>query len=168
MSISASLLPELDQEMEKTRKVLERLPMDRFDWKPHEKSFSLGDLGNHTARIFGWGIETMVTESFDLEPEEGDPPQPPVARNVEDLLRAFDDGATRFRGAVAEASDEAFMAPWTLHRKGQPLFTLPRMAVIRTMILNHLIHHRGQLSVYLRLQDVPVPALYGPSADEAS
>lgn len=168
MSMSQALLPELDQEIARTRRVLERLPMDRYDWKPHEKSFSLGDLGNHTARLLGWGTETLATESLDLEPDEGELPQPQAVRETEGLLVAFDEGAAAFRKAVEEASDEDFMQPWTLLRNGDPLFTLPRVAVIRNMILNHLIHHRGQLSVYLRLNDVPVPALYGPSADEAS
>ena len=91
---------------------------------------------------------------------------PPVVRSVEDLLSAFDRNQAGFRQAVADASDDAFMASWTLSRSGEPLFTLPRVAVIRSMILNHLIHHRAQLGVYLRLNDVPVPAVYGPSADE--
>ncbi len=169
MSMSQALLPELDQEIGKTRKVLERLPMERFDWKPHEKSFSLGELGNHTARILGWGTQTLVTESFEMEPEgEEGPPEPPVARDRASLLAAFDEGASEFRKAVEGATDEALMAPWSLYQKGQALFTLPRMAVIRSMIMNHLIHHRGQLSVYLRMNDVPVPSIYGPSADEAS
>jgi len=168
MPMNQALLPELDQEIAKTRKVLERLPLDRYDWKPHEKSFSLGDLGNHTARLLGWGTETLTTDSLDLEPEEGEVPQPPPARDTEALLEAFDEGAAAFRRAVEEATDEALMESWSLLRKGDPLFTLPRVAVVRNMILNHLIHHRGQLSVYLRLNDVPVPTLYGPSADEAS
>ena len=166
MSMSQALLPEFDQEMAKTRKMLERVPMDRFDWKPHEKSFSMGELANHVARLPGWGKETMVTESMDLAPEGGELPMPPVVRTVEDLLSAFDRNQAGFRQAVADASDDAFMASWTLSRSGEPLFTLPRVAVIRSMILNHLIHHRAQLGLYLRLNDVPVPAVSGPSADE--
>lgn len=168
MSLSKALLPELDQEIATTRKVLKRIPMDRFDWKPHEKSFSLGELGNHTAQVLGWGAQTLAKDKMDLEPEDGPLPRPPVARTDQDLLQAFDEGAASFRDAVERASDEELMTPWTLLQKGQTLFTLPRMAVIRTMILNHLIHHRGQLSVYLRLNEVPVPSIYGPSADEAA
>lgn len=168
MSLSQALLPELDQEVATTRKLLERIPMDRFDWKPHEKSFSLGELGNHTAQLLDWGVQTLATEKMDLEPEDGPLPRPPVARTVQDLLQTFDEGTSSFRDVVERASDEELMTPWTLLQKGQILFTLPRMAVIRTMILNHLIHHRGQLSVYLRLNDVPVPSIYGPSADEGS
>lgn len=168
MSLSQALLPELDREIATTRKVLERIPMDRFDWKPHERSFSMGELGNHAAQVPVWGVQTLATERMDLEPEEGPRPRPPVARTVEELLQTFDEGSSSFRNAVERASDEELMTPWTLLRKGQTLFTLPRMAVIRTMFLNHLIHHRGQLSVYLRLNDVPVPSIYGPSADEAS
>lgn len=166
MSISASILPELDQEMVKTRKVLERVPLDRFDWKPHEKSFSLGELSNHLARLLGWGRETMATESLDLAPEGGEVEVPPVARTGEGLLGIFDEEAEAFRKAIEDASDEAFMTQWTLLMGGETFFILPRVVVIREMILNHMVHHRGQLTVYLRLNDVPVPALYGPSADE--
>ncbi len=107
MSMSQALLPEFDQEMAKTRKMLERVPMDRFDWKPHEKSFSMGELANHVARLPGWGKETMVTESMDLAPEGGEIPMPPVVRTVEDLLSAFDRNQAGFRQAVADASDDA-------------------------------------------------------------
>ena len=168
MSISAGLLPEFDQEMEKTRKTLERVPMDRFDWKPHERSFGLGELANHLARLPGWGAETMGTESLDLAPEGKAMEEPPVATATGDLLAAFDRNAAAFRDAVAKASDEAFLAPWTLYQGGTELLTLPRIAVIRNLILNHLVHHRGQLTVDLRMNEVPVPALYGPSADEAT
>jgi uncharacterized damage-inducible protein DinB len=168
MSISQSLLPELDQEMARTRKTLERIPMDRFDWKPHEKSFSLGELANHVSRLLWWGRETMKTESLDLAPEGRELEAPPVVKTTEALLEAFDEGAAAFRRTIEAAGDEDFMFPWTLYRGGQTLFTLPRIAVIRDTILNHIIHHRGQLTVYLRLNDVSVPALYGPSADERS
>jgi len=168
MSISAGLLPELDLEMAKTRKVLERVPLKRFDWKPHEKSFSIGELSNHLARLLGWGTEVLGTASLDLAPDGGEIAMPPVARTGEELLATFDEGAGAFRKAIEEATDGAFMEPWTLLKGGESLFTLPRVAVIRNMIMNHMIHHRGQLSVYLRLNDVPVPALYGPSADESA
>ena len=168
MSISQSLLPELDQEIARTRKTLERVPMDRFDWKPHEKSFSMGALANHLARLLGWGTETLRTESLDLAPEGGEIPAPPIARSSEALLALFDEGAAAFRQAITETPDEAFLAPWTLLMGGKVLFTLPRLAVLRDSILSHMVHHRGQMTVYLRLNDVPVPALYGPTADERS
>lgn len=167
MSMSAGLLPEFDQEMEKTRKTLERVPMDHFDWKPHEKSFGMGELANHLARLPGWGTETMQTESLDLAPEGQAVEEPPVARTTGDLLSAFDGSVAAFREAVESATDEAFLAPWKLFQAGTELLTLPRIAVIRNLILNHMVHHRGQLTVYLRMNGVPVPALYGPSADEA-
>lgn len=168
MSISESLLPEFDQEMDNTRKTLERVPMNRFDWKPHERSFSLGALANHVSRLLWWGTETMVTESLDLAPKGEELQGPPVVRTTEELLAAFDEGLAGFRRAVEGAGDEDFRFPWTLYRDGQPLFTLPRAVVIRNTILNHIIHHRGQLTVYLRMNEVSVPALYGPSADEMS
>lgn len=168
MPIKESLLPELDQEMANTRRTLERVPMDRFDWKPHEKSFSLGELANHVSRLLWWGTETMKTESLDLAPEEGGVEGPPVVKTTQELLAAFDGGVAGFRKAVEGAGDEDFLFRWTLYRRGKPLFTLPRIAVVRSAILNHIIHHRGQLTVYLRMNDVPVPALYGPSADENS
>jgi len=166
MSISQGLLPELELEITKTRKTLERVPMDDFDWKPHEKSFAIGALANHLARLLGWGAETMRTESLDYAPEGGEIAAPPVAGSSEELLSVFDEGASALRQAISEATDEAFMVPWTLLQGGEVLFTLPRVAVIRNMILNHMVHHRGQMTVYLRMNDVPVPALYGPSADE--
>jgi uncharacterized damage-inducible protein DinB len=167
MSLSQGLLPEFDQEMAKTRSVLSRIPMDKFDWKPHEKSFGMGDLANHVARMAGWGMSTMTTDSLDYAPVDGPAPEPPIARTTEELLALFDESVAGFREAIEGATDEHFMAPWTLQAGGEDLFTMPRGAVIRTLILNHIIHHRAQLTVYLRLNDLPVPGLYGPSADEA-
>ena len=166
MSLSEGLLPEFDQEMAKTRSVLARIPMDKYDWKPHEKSFSMGDLANHVARMAGWGLSTMTTEVIDYAPVDGEVPEPPIARTTEALLELFDGSVAGFRDAVAGATDDDFFAPWTLQAGGQDLFTLPRGAVVRSFILNHIVHHRAQLTVYLRLNDIPVPGLYGPSADE--
>jgi len=166
MSLSAALLPEFDQEMAKTRITLERTPADRFSWKPHDRSFSFMELANHLARLPGWGAATLRTESIDLDPEKGEFVPPPPAETLEGVLAGFDHNVADFRNALAEASDEDLMAPWTLYQGGQRLFTLPRLAAVRGMILNHIIHHRGQFTLYLRLNDLPIPALYGPSADE--
>ena len=166
MSLSSSLLPELDQEMASTRKTLERVPAQKFEWRPHEKSFNFMELTNHLARIPGWGAATLQTDSMDLDPEKGEFVPPSPESSPEGVLRVFDEGFASFRAALESASDEDLMAPWTLLNSGVELFTMPRVAVIRGMILNHLVHHRGQLTVYLRLNDLPVPALYGPSADE--
>lgn len=166
MSLSAALLPEFDQEMAKTRTTLERVPQDKFDWKPHEKSYSFGDMANHLARLPGWGTATLQTESMDLDPEKGEFVPPPPQETLEGVLEVFDRGVAEFRAALEESDDRALMKGWALFNSGQELFNMPRLAVVRGMILNHIIHHRGQLTVYLRLNDLPLPALYGPSADE--
>ncbi len=166
MSLSASLLPEFDQEMAKTRTTLERVPGEKFDWKPHERSFSFMELANHLARLPGWGAATLTTDSMDLDPEKGEFVPPPPAESPEGLLAVFDESVAEFRGALEGATDEDFMQPWTLLHGGEEIFSMPRIAVIRGFVLNHLFHHRGQLTVYLRLNELPVPALYGPSADE--
>jgi uncharacterized damage-inducible protein DinB len=166
MSLSSSLLPEFDLEMAKTRNALERAPGDKFSWKPHERSFSFMELANHMARLPGWGAATLKTESMDLDPEKGEFVPPPPAETPEGVLAAFDQNVAEFRSALVEASDEDLMKPWTLLYGGRELFTMPRLLAVRAMILNHILHHRGQFTLYLRLNDLPVPALYGPSADE--
>ena len=166
MSLAAALLPEFDQEMAKTRITLERVPGDKFSWKPHEKSFSFMELANHLARLPGWGAATLKTESMDLDPEKGEFVPPPPSDTPEGVLADFDRNVSDLRDALAGASDEELLQPWTLLYGGKELFTMPRMAVVRAMILNHILHHRGQFTLYLRLNDLPIPALYGPSADE--
>jgi len=166
MTIAEMLIPEFDQEMANTRKVLERVPDGRFDFKPHPKSFSMGQLASHLATSAGWGIETMNRESFDVAPQ-GAPLKGPEAHTQADLLQMFDEGVAGVRSALAGATDEHFMQPWSLLGGGAVIFTLPRYSVIRFYVLNHIIHHRAQLGVYLRLNDVPVPGVYGPSADES-
>jgi uncharacterized damage-inducible protein DinB len=166
MTLSAAMLPEFDQEMAKTRTALERVPGEKFSWKPHEKSFSFMELANHLARLPGWGAATFNTESMDLDPEKGEFVPPPPAETPEGVMAAFDQSVAKFRSALEGATDEDFMVPWTLLYGGKELFTMPRLAVVRGMILNHIVHHRGQFTLYLRLNDIPVPALYGPSADE--
>ncbi len=164
--IRDALLPEFDQEMANTRKVLDRCPEDKYGYKPHPKSFSMGSLATHIVNMTGWTVNTMEADTFDIAPP-GAPPykEEPIATRQE-LLARFDKNAAAARAAIAGASDEHLMKTWSLLSGGQKIFSMPRIACIRGMIMNHTIHHRAQLTVYLRLNDVPVPALYGPSADE--
>jgi uncharacterized damage-inducible protein DinB len=167
MTIRDGLLPEFDQEMSKTRTVLERCPEEKFGWKPHPKSFSMAALATHIANMTGWTVDTLEKDSFDIAPP-GAPPykeEPVTSRN--ELLARFDKNVVAARAAVAGSGDDKFMQSWSLLSGGQTLFSMPRIACIRSFVMNHVIHHRAQLGVYLRLNDIPVPAIYGPSADEA-
>jgi len=166
MTIRDGLLPEFDMEMEKTRNALGRIMDEKLGWKPHQKSWTLGELANHIANLPNWGTITMGQESIDLAPPEGAPPQEPPARTREEILRKFDTNVAASRVAIANADDALIMKPWTLLSGGNAMFTMPKIAVMRNFVMNHLIHHRGEFVVYLRLLDIPVPALYGPSADE--
>jgi uncharacterized damage-inducible protein DinB len=166
MSIAQTLLPEFEQEMANTRKVLERVPDEKWNWKPHEKSGTTGWLAGHVGTVPGWLTMTLTSESLDYAPVDGPSYTPPKIENSKDLLAAFDKEAAEARAALSKASDEDMMKGWTLLAGGKEIFTMPRIACVRGMIMNHLIHHRGQLTVYLRLLNVPVPGLYGPSADE--
>ena len=168
MSISASLLPELDQEMAGTRKTLERLPADKFEWRPHPKSFNMIQLATHIANMPGWAATIVKEDSFDYAPPGAEPYREEPAASVAELLAKFDQAVATFREALAKASDEELMKPWSLLGGGKTVFTMPRIACLRGMIFNHIIHHRAQLTVYLRINDVPIPALYGPSADEGN
>ena len=163
MSIVDALLPEFDHEMDATRRVLERLPQDRLDWKPHPRSFSLGQLGTHVAMLPVWATETVTRAEIDLTGDRGQSALP----STSEILGAFDANAAAARAALAGRTDPELLAVWSLKRNGRTLFTMPRTAVLRSFVMNHLIHHRAQLTVYLRLLDVPVPSLYGPSADES-
>jgi uncharacterized damage-inducible protein DinB len=166
MPMSQALLPEFDHEMANTRKALERVPEEKFGWKPHEKSMTLGRLATHVAELTGWVPTTLESESFDFAPPGAPPIQPKTAGSRAELLEMFDKNVATARAAIGGASDAQLMVPWTLLAGGKTIFSMPRIAVLRGMVMNHIIHHRGQLTVYLRLNDVPVPALYGPSADE--
>jgi uncharacterized damage-inducible protein DinB len=168
MKISDALLPEFDQEMTGTRKTLERVPEDKFDWRPHPKSFTMITLATHIANMVGWTVNIIAEDSFDVAPP-GAPPykEEPVASKKE-LLERFDKAVTGARAAIAGASDEHFMANWAFLQGGKTVFTMPRIVCLRSFIMSHTIHHRAQLGVYLRLNDIPVPAIYGPSADEQS
>lgn len=127
---------------------------------------TLGRLAQHIAEMAGWGSITLTADSFDIAPVGQPPYQPPAIESVQQLLDNFDKGTAGLRAALAAASDESMMQPWSLISGGNTIFTMPRIAVLRSMIMNHLIHHRAQLGVYLRLNNVPVPSIYGPSADE--
>jgi uncharacterized damage-inducible protein DinB len=164
MPLAQAILPEFDQEMVKTRKTLERVPDGKFAWKPHQKSMTLGGLANHLATINHWAEAIVGQNSFDIS----NAPPPVELKSRQEVLDAFDKNTASARKAIAGATDEQFMKPWSLLKGGQPIFTMPRIGVLRSMILNHGIHHRAQLGVYLRLNDIPVPSIYGPSADEGN
>ena len=162
MSMIEALLPEFDREMTTTRKVLERVPNESLAWKPHAKSFSLGELASHVAALPTFAADTLNKSEFEIGNL-----RPPVALpSRTDVLAAFDASTGAARAALAGKSDAELMAIWTLKRNGTPLYSMPKAVVLRSLVLSHVIHHRGQLSVYLRLLDVPVPSIYGPSADE--
>ena len=164
MPIADSLLPEFDHEMTVTRKLLERVPEDKYEWKPHLRSMSLGELAQHVATIPHWGTVTMTTTELDLE---GYPRPTPWTTRAE-LLSTFDQHAGAARAALVGKGDGELMAPWVLKRGGHTIFTMPRAMVWRSFVMSHLIHHRAQLGVYLRMHDVPLPAMYGPTADEGT
>jgi len=166
MGMNAALLPEFDHEMATTRVTLERLPEDKYGWKPHAKSMLMGDLATHLATIPMWAAMTMTSDDLDLAPG-GDPiQQDPAAKTKAELLEKFDKNVAAGRAAITKADDAALMQNWSLKSNGATLMTLPKIAVLRTWVMNHAIHHRAQLGVYLRLNDIAVPSVYGPSADE--
>ncbi len=166
MSLTQSLLSEFDQEMANTRKTLERVPDEKFAWKPHEKSGSMGWLAGHLANIPGWAVDTIKHDSFDMSPG-GKPFTPPPAPNSrKELLELFDKNVAAARAALAGTSDADMGKPWSFLNNGVTVFSMPRSVTLRTWVMNHNIHHRAQLGVYLRLNNIPVPSIYGPSADE--
>jgi len=167
MQISDALLPEFDQEMANTRKCLARIPADKFTYRPHAKSFDMGSLAVHIATVCDWGVTVLNSDNFDYAPVGAEPYRAPIAKNTDELLAMFDKGTKEFREALAKTDNDTFMKPWSLLAGGNTIFTMPKVVCIRSMIFNHLVHHRGQLTVYLRLNDLPVPGVYGPSADES-
>jgi uncharacterized damage-inducible protein DinB len=167
MSIGESMLPEFDHEMANTRKTLERVPDDKFGWKPHAKSFPMGHLASHLANLPGWTMVTIDMDEFDMAPE-GQQAKTPECHTRQELLDTFDNNVTRARTALAGVADEKMFQNWSLLAGGHRVLSMPRVGVLRSFVMNHLIHHRAQLGVYLRLNDIPVPSIYGPSADEAS
>ena len=167
MTIGQSMLGEFDQEMQNTRKVLERLPDEKWNWKPHEKSGTVGWLAGHIATLPGWLTMTINSEELDYAPVNGPAYQPPKIDNRHQALANFDKEVGEARAALAAVNDQEMMKGWRLLAGGQEIFTMPRVACIRGFVMNHLIHHRAQLTVYYRLLNVAVPGLYGPSADES-
>jgi uncharacterized damage-inducible protein DinB len=162
MPLVDALLPEFDHEMTTTRKLLERVPEDRIHWKPHPRSWTFGQLAQHVATLPMWGSVTLTQSEFDV----GTGGETSSLGTRAELLAAFDRHVAGARAALTGKTDGELMAPWTLKKDGHPVFSMPKAVVWRSFVLSHLIHHRGQLSVYLRMQDVPVPSIYGPSADE--
>lgn len=160
MSIAEKLLPEFDQEMAATRRVIERVPDDDPDWKPHPKSFSMAHLAQLIATLPGWIGQTLTSTELDLAQGGGYSNE-----STESLLQIFDENVRRSREALAASKDEDYDVPWSLKMGERVLMTMPRGDVVRQHI-SHLSHHRGQMTVYLRLRDVPVPSVYGPTADE--
>jgi uncharacterized damage-inducible protein DinB len=166
MNFAELFLPEFDQEMSGTRKTIERAPDDKWNWRAHPKSNSIGWVVSHLAEIPGWVEPTLTGELWDIAPPGGEPYRTHEVANIAEAIDLFDKNVDAGRRAIAATSDAEFMKNWSLLMGGQTIFTMPRTAVIRSFVLNHAIHHRAILTVYLRLNDVPVPALYGPSGDE--
>jgi uncharacterized damage-inducible protein DinB len=166
MTIGQTMLGEFDQEMQNTRKILERIPDDKWNWKPHDKSGTVGWLASHVATLPSWATMTINTEELDYAPIDGPSFQPPKVGNRKEALEVFDKEVAAARAALASVSDQEMIKGWKLLAGGQEVMTLPRVACIRGFVMNHLIHHRAQLGVYYRLLDIAVPGLYGPSADE--
>jgi uncharacterized damage-inducible protein DinB len=165
MGLSEGLLAEFDSEMVSTRRTLERIPEDKLGWKPHEKSMALGRLAGHLAELPGFGTIMIQTESFDVASRPAGA-KPLVAESQKQVVEVFDKNVAALRVAIAGASDSDWAKNWTLSAGEKKIYSGPRIGAVRRMMLNHLIHHRAQLGVYLRLNDVAVPSAYGPSADE--
>ncbi len=162
-NIAKALIAELEQESQTTRKCLERVPADKFNWKPHEKSMEFGRLATHVAEMHSWTVNTVNDPELDFAKFDYKPFEP---KTTEDLVDHFEKCLAGAMEALKGATDDIWHEPWSLRNGEQIYFTMPKIVVMRSMVLNHIVHHRGQLSVYLRLNDIPVPSLYGPSADE--
>jgi uncharacterized damage-inducible protein DinB len=162
MNLNQAYRAELEQELKTTRRLLERVPTDKFDWQPHGKSATFGKLATHVAHLPSWTGITLTTSELDLAA----PRVNPEAKTTEELLAIFDETRDVALKALETAPESVWAETWTLRAGDHVIFTLPKPAVMRAFVLSHVIHHRGQLSVYLRLNDIPVPSIYGPSADE--
>jgi uncharacterized damage-inducible protein DinB len=166
MSYADVALPEFDLEMANTRKVLERVPDDKFAYRCHPKANTIGWNANHLAEIPGWVEGTLSQPNWEAEPENGPKYAMPSLTTTSAVLALFDKNVKDARAAIAAVNENELDVPWSLTIKGVPLFTLPRRQVIRNFVINHLIHHRAHLLVYLKLNDIPVPGMYGPSSDD--
>jgi uncharacterized damage-inducible protein DinB len=166
MSYAETILLDFDQEMANTRKVLERIPDDKLDWQPHPKSRTIGWNANHIADLPNWLVVALTKPELDIAPVEGERYPFPKLTTCQEILDLFDRNVAAAKSAIAAATDDEMTSKWTLLNGGKPIFTMPRSAVARGVVLNHLMHHRAHLCVYLRLNDFPVPGLYGPSGDE--
>jgi uncharacterized damage-inducible protein DinB len=164
-NIASALIAEMEQEAATARRCLERVPADKFDWKPHEKSTSFGKLATHIAEMFGWTPPTLQQPELDFAKWDYKPFEPST---TEDLVEFLDKNVAEAITTLRNTPDEVFMENWTMRNGETVYFTMPKVAVMRSFVMNHSVHHRGQLSVYLRLNDIAVPAIYGPSADEGS
>jgi uncharacterized damage-inducible protein DinB len=162
MSFSQNLLPEFDEEMKNTRKILECVPDGKFDYQPHPKSMSLGRLASHVAELPGWGTTTLETELLEMDSNF----KPFLASSTAELLQIFDQNVAKTRARIAAATDQDWAKTWSFKFNGHVVLSMPRAAVMRSVVMNHLIHHRAQLGVFLRLNEVAIPGMYGPSADE--
>ena len=168
MALNEALLAEFDAEMANTRKTLERVPTEKFSWKPHEKSGTMGWLANHLADVPEWAVYTLQQESLDMAPNGVAPTPPPPPKTTKELLAKFDKNVSAARALLTKASDAEMHNNWSLLSNGATIIAMPRIDCLRTWVMNHGIHHRAQLGVYLRLNSIAVPAIYGPSADEGA
>ncbi len=162
MPFGQALLPEYDEEMKNTRKMLELVPENQFDYKPHEKSMPMGRLASHIAELPGWTMSVLNDDVFEVQQGQ----KPFIAGSRQELLEKFDQSVIAGRKQIADANDEHMAKMWSLNFAGKPVFSMPRAQVVRNMMMNHMIHHRAQLGVYLRLNEIEIPGMYGPSADE--
>lgn len=167
MSISDAFLPQFDHEMQITRSCLAQVPTGKMAYKPHEKSMTMGHLASHIADMVSWTVGIIRDDEFDVAPPGGEPHRVKDAETTEELLATFDKAVAAAHDAIAGASDETLRGVWTFKYAGNVVVAMPRIANLHAFIVSHIIHHRGQLSVYLRLNDIPVPSIYGPSADSA-
>ena len=164
-NLSSALIAEMEQEAKTTRTCLERVPADKFDWKPHEKSMEFGRLASHIAEMFSWTAPTLQQPELDFSKWDYKPFEP---KTTEELLEFFDKNVAEAIDVLRNTGDEIFVENWTMRNGEQVYFTMPKAVVMRSFVFSHIVHHRGQLSVYLRLNDIAVPPIYGPSADEGS
>tara|TARA_R110002095_G_scaffold115506_4_gene100785 strand:- start:2968 stop:3474 length:507 start_codon:yes stop_codon:yes gene_type:complete len=166
MTIAETFLPEFDMEMAGTRKVFERIPDDKLDWKAHPKSNTIRWVASHLVEIAAWSEGILTQDAWDINPVGGEPYKSVQLKSQQEILEQFDANVATARECIAATPDEEFHKSWSLLSAGHPLITMSRQGMIRTWVLNHSIHHRAHLCVYLRLNDIPVPGLYGPSGDE--